>query len=201
MNVLGIAFDCKLNWQTQIKSTITKSKKALNAIKLIRHYFNKDELLNLITSNYYSILFYNSKIWHIPTNTNNSKKHLMAASALPLKLCLRKYDRNISYQNLHTMLKRANPTQLMAYKHALLLHKIYNDDSNSPKWLDLFSNQTFNNHNANANFVDMSVFKIGKNILSNRSTILNNKIPYHLLNKDYLTFKISCKEMFVKNPV
>ena len=86
----------------------------------------------------------------------------MAASALPLKLCLRNYDRNISYENLHTTLKRANPAQMMAYKHALLLHKVYNDNSNSPEWLDLFSNQTFNNRNAHANFIDMSVFKIGK---------------------------------------
>ena len=33
MNVLGVAFDCKMNWQTQIEQTITKAKKALNATK------------------------------------------------------------------------------------------------------------------------------------------------------------------------
>ena len=71
MNVLGVSFDCKLNWQIQIEGTISKAKKALNAIKLIRKHFNKQELLKLITSNYYSILYYNSEIWNIPSITQN----------------------------------------------------------------------------------------------------------------------------------
>ena len=50
MNVLDVAFDCKLNWQIHKENTITKAKKALNANKLIYKYFDKNELLNLITS-------------------------------------------------------------------------------------------------------------------------------------------------------
>ena len=69
INVLGITFDSKLNWQNQIENVITKAKKALHAIKLVRKYFNKNELLRLITANYYSILYYNSEIWHLPSNT------------------------------------------------------------------------------------------------------------------------------------
>ena len=56
MNVLGVAFDSKLSWNTQIANSITKANKALNAIKIIRKYSNTKELLSLITSNYYSIL-------------------------------------------------------------------------------------------------------------------------------------------------
>ena len=86
----------------------------------------------------------------------------MSASALPLKLCIFNYDRNISYQSLHTISKRANPNQIIIYKHALLLHKIYNDKTNSLVWLDLFTNQTFNNRSPNIYFIDTSNFKIGK---------------------------------------
>ena len=39
-----------------------KATKALNAIKLIKKNFNSDELLRLVTSNFYSILFYNSEV-------------------------------------------------------------------------------------------------------------------------------------------
>ena len=42
MNVLGVSFDCKLNWQSQIQNSISKAKKALNAIKLIRKFFYKE---------------------------------------------------------------------------------------------------------------------------------------------------------------
>ena len=198
MNVLGVAFDCKMNWQTQIEHSITKAKKALNAIKLIRKHFKSNELLNLITSNYYSILYYNSEIWHIPSNTHNSKKQMLSASALPLKLCTYNYDRNISFQALHTLHKRATPPQIMAYKHALLLHKVYNDNSNSPEWLDLFANQTFNNRSRLANFIEINKYKIGKNLLCNRFTILNNKISYESLNLSYESYKINCKELLLK---
>jgi hypothetical protein len=87
MNVLGISFDSKLNWQFQIQNAITKSKKALHAIYLIRKHFTKTELLQITTSNYYSILYYNAEIWLTPTLNNNSKRALMSASAAPLKLC------------------------------------------------------------------------------------------------------------------
>ena len=71
MNVLGVSFDSKLNWQIQIQNSITKAKKALNAIKLIRNFFTKNELLTLITANYYSVLYYNSEIWYLQSNTHN----------------------------------------------------------------------------------------------------------------------------------
>ena len=43
---------------------------ALSAIRLIRNYFNTDELLKLITSNFNSILYYNSEVWHLRTLQN-----------------------------------------------------------------------------------------------------------------------------------
>ena len=50
----------------------------------------------------------------------------------------------------------------------------------------------------NANFINTSNFKIGKNMLSNRFIILNNKITLSSLNKSYGSFKIDCKRMFLK---
>ena len=75
MNVLGVAFDCKLNWQIQVQKTITKAKSSLHAIQLISKHFNKKELLQIITANYYSILYYNSEIWHLPSLTNLTKNN------------------------------------------------------------------------------------------------------------------------------
>ena len=164
-NVIGVMFDSKLNWQTHIENATTRAKKALHVINLIRKHFCKDELLNLITSNYYFILYYNSEIWHIPSNTHNSKKQMMSASAAPIKCCARFYDRNISHKTLHTIVKRAIPSQIMYYKQALLLHKIYNDENSSHKWLSLFYNQTFNNRALATNFIDNSKYKIGKNLI------------------------------------
>ena len=62
MNVLGMAFDSKLNWQKQVQIAITKSLKSVHAIKLIQKHFNKKEILQILISNYYSVLFHNSEI-------------------------------------------------------------------------------------------------------------------------------------------
>ena len=59
INVLGVLFDSKMQWIDQVSQAITKSKKALHGIKLIRKYMTKSEIKMLITSNFYSILYYN----------------------------------------------------------------------------------------------------------------------------------------------
>ena len=59
MNVLGIAFDPKLNWQTQVEN---KSKPIITGHKLICKHFPSDKLLQLITSNFYSLIYYNREM-------------------------------------------------------------------------------------------------------------------------------------------
>jgi hypothetical protein len=57
MNMLGVTFDSKLNWSEQVLLAVVKAYKCLNDIKWIRKYFNPNELLKLITSNFYSVLY------------------------------------------------------------------------------------------------------------------------------------------------
>jgi predicted secreted protein len=65
INVLGVTFDSKLGRSTHINKAVGKANKALNAFKLKRKFFNTTELMSLITSNFYTILYYNSEVWHI----------------------------------------------------------------------------------------------------------------------------------------
>ena len=58
INVLGVIFDSKLTWADHISHAIKLSNKALNAIQIIKRFFSKRELLSLVTSNFYSILYY-----------------------------------------------------------------------------------------------------------------------------------------------
>ena len=60
INVLGVLFDSKLRWEPQVQRTVQKAEKALNAIRLIKNYFEQSDLLRLITSNFYSVLYFNS---------------------------------------------------------------------------------------------------------------------------------------------
>ena len=197
MNVLGVLFDSKMQWQPQIQNTANKSKRALHAITLIRKYFNNEQIMKLITACYYSVLYYNAEVWLLPNLRPQSKQKMLSASAAPLKLITRYYESTMSFESLHRLNKWATPSKMTEFKHALLLHKTYNDESMSLDWTDLFFNQQFNNRSPQVKFFNNSKFKVGNNVLSNRLVILNGKIPLEWLNENFESYKIKCKQLFV----
>ena len=95
--------------------------------------------------------------------------------------------------------KKSNPPQMMKYKLALQLHKLYNNENMSDDWLSLFFNQNFNGRNSKANFRDTSNHKIGKNLIANRLSTLNNEIEYDWLNLEKESYKLKCKILFLSN--
>ena len=100
INVLGVIFDQKLQWSNHISHCVSKSNKALIAIKMIKHFFTTKELLQLITANSYSILYYNSEIWHLDTLKHNLKQLLLSSSAKAIKTCVKYNTNDISFVNL-----------------------------------------------------------------------------------------------------
>ena len=165
--------------------------------QMIAKFFNKNELNNTITACYYSVLYYNADIWLIPTLSPALKQKLLAASSQILRISTRNFDRMTSYERLHSIANRATPEQICQYKHALLLHKIYNDNEQGADWLALNFNQNFNNRISKFITTDTCRFKIGKNIASNRLRTLNNKINLNDLNDKMATFKIKMKSFFL----
>ena len=152
------------------------------AIKMISKYFSNKELNDIITACYYSVLYYNADIWMIPSLSPALKQKLLAASSQVLRISTRNFDRMTSYQRLHSIAKRATPDQICQYKHALLLHKTYNDSDQGKEWLALNINQNFNARNPKFISADTSNYKIGRNITSNRLRSVNNKINLADLN-------------------
>ena len=197
MNVLGIIFDSKLQWGPQVENAILKSNKAKHAIMLIRKFFNKQELNTLLTSNFFSVLYYNSDVWHIPSLNPRLKQQILLASARALKLCTSNYNLTMSFIQIHTLNNRATPNQLMLYKHALLLYKIWNDKIYSDDWLSLNFQQNFNVRNSTVKLIDTSNLKIGKNIAVNRLMVINGLIEYDWLNLSINAYKIRCKTKFL----
>ena len=198
INVLGVQFDSKLSWSDQVCKSINKAKKAYHAINLIKRYFNSDELKGLLTSNYYSILYYNSEIWHIPTLSPHLKQKLLSASANAIKLSLSALPLNTSFDTIHSISKRATPTQMSTYKHALQLFKLYNSNNMSDDWVSLNVQQNFNARNDKFQIYRISNYKVGRNLIVNRFHNLNNQICYTWLNDSFNTFKVKCKKLFLQ---
>ena len=56
LTILGVIFDYRLNWNTHVGFSISKSKKALFALRLLKRFFNGNEMRSLLDTNFYSIL-------------------------------------------------------------------------------------------------------------------------------------------------
>jgi len=74
MNVLGIIFDNHLQWDRQIDKTIPEMRRAVQALRTVRRYFSKDELLKLCTSLCFSKVYYASEVWLIPNLKESFQK-------------------------------------------------------------------------------------------------------------------------------
>ena len=48
MNVLGVMFDCKLNWDLHVALAIDKAKKSLYALRLLKKIFTSNEMRILL---------------------------------------------------------------------------------------------------------------------------------------------------------
>ena len=121
------------------------------------------------------------------------KQHLLSASSSTLKIIM-PYNRDISFMNLHSMCKRATPSQIMNYKLALLAYKVFNDGYLQKEWIWSNFQQTFNNHNNKLNIYSTTNFKIGRNIPINRLNHIKNLIyisltfPGHFQNQVEVPF-------------
>ena len=198
INVLGVQFDSKLQWSDQIAQSINKSKRALHAIRLISKFLNKSEVKQLLTSNFFSILYYNCEIWLMPSLSPILKQHILAASSYALKLLNNKSDLRISYDELHKLHNRALPMDMMKYRLSIQLYKIYNGYIKNEDWMDMNWQQNFNNRLTCVQINDFSRIKIGKNSILNRLGVLNNEIKYTWLNLSLNSFKLKSKSLFLK---
>ena len=87
-NVLGVLFDGKLNWNWHVAKSISKAKKSFYALRLLKRYFNNDQMRILFDANFYSILYYNSVVWLTPNLSSEMKQSLLSVSANALRSCL-----------------------------------------------------------------------------------------------------------------
>ncbi len=140
-------------------------------------------------------MYYGSEICHLPTLKSNCKKLLLSTSANALKLCNAFYDPSISYVELHKLHKI--PNNFCTYRHCFLLFKVINSKISKRDWLDLNFQMLNTSRQTRLEIRNCSVYKVGKNILSNWLSCPNRKIQLDLWNLPFKTYKIKCKNLFL----
>ena len=202
INILGVIFDSQLSWYEQINKAIAGSRKTLYAIEMIKKYFSEPELKIMLTSLFYSKLFYGSEIWHSPFLKENLKSRLLSASSQALRKVLTKnkpcdFTQIISNSNIHILCNRATPEKVMQYKMSLVLFETFNNKFPLYDWTDLNFNNTLTRRETNFSCIKENNYRVGLNKLSNRYSILNGKIPLQWLNLPKLSYKLKCKSNFL----
>ena len=182
-----------------ISQAINNSKRALHGIKLIKKFLSKDEIKMLLTSNFYSVLYYNCEIWLSQGLNVRNKQQLLAASSNALRILNNVSDLRVSSVQLHNSEKRALPMNFAKYRLAIQLFKLYNGGYESDDWQDLNVQQNFNARCDTFHINDCSKMKVGKNILCNRLTCLNRQVKLDWLNLSLTAFKLKAKNIFLTN--
>ena len=201
MNVLGVIFDSKLNWNSHVASAISKSRKSLFALRLLRKYFNDNEMRILLDSNFYSILYYNAVLWLTPELSSVMKQALLSISANALRSCMMSRCPEISFITIHTLCKKFTPSQIMSYQSSLHLYKSLNDlyESCSTEHATLLSNIVCTRRQLNFEIIRNNKNKIGMNCLSNKFYHISKLISLNNLNLNFVHFKKLMKIQFLKN--
>ena len=151
----------------------------------------------LLTSNYYSVLYYNSDVWLIRSLSVSIKKLLLSTSSNTLKVAINYRFQFINYIELHKMAGRATPSMLTNYKLALMLYNIYNSVNQSDEWVHLKLNHVTTSRQTCFHINRNNRIIIGLNTISSRLIFRNDKIPLELLNKGYDSYKVECKCLFL----
>ena len=201
MNVLGVIFDSKLNWSSHVASTICKAKKALYALKVLRKFFNDQEMRILLDSYFYSVLYYNAVLWLTPELSSIMKQSLLSISANALRSCMLSNCNEISFVNIHKICKKCTPSQIMSYQAALHLHKTLSGISElcSTEHATILTNIVCTTRQLKFEIIRNNKNKIGMNTVSNKFYQISKLISLDCLNFTFVHFKKIMKIQFLKN--
>ena len=126
-------------------------------------------------------------------------KKLKLASANAIRSCDKSLTIFHTHTQIHSIANRALPDQMLNYKHAISMHKLYNHCQPETKFIQMNFQLNQNQRIKHANFFSRQHYDTGKNILLNRLAHLNDKIEKSWLELNIDTFKVKCKQLFLQH--
>jgi hypothetical protein len=193
MSVLGVMFDSKLEWSLQVENSVRKARSALQGLRILNKYFTTPERLVLITSFFYSRLYYGSQVWLIPSLKRSLKSKLFSASGAALRLL----DKDMSFKALHKKYNRATPTQFQKYTTAISLYDLVKKEIPEDEWINLQFNIQNDRRNMKLSFQANNKLKCGLNCLSNRFKSITNEIDKQWIDLTRDAYKTKCKKRLI----
>jgi len=170
MKALGVWLDSNLFWEHHIGNVAKACNKINMGFRLIKIYFDEQELLKLATALFYSKMYYGASVWLSQLLPVKLYKQLMATSSSVLKTITgvrcNEVDK-VWYLKLLQMMHRATPLMMPYYTQATTLHSIMSTQIPEPIYEDLLIHHQDIRHHYKSAFIKNNKAISGKNIFNN----------------------------------
>ena len=94
-------------------------------------------------------------------------------------------------------MQKSHPENVLKYKLALCLFKLYNENFNSIEFAQLNFNQVLTGRQTHFKTLKNNAYKVGLNSLTNWLYFIHDKISLEWLNLTFGTYKMKCKKAFL----
>jgi hypothetical protein len=198
MKALGVFISRDLSWSKHVDHMLNKSSHIIKRINYLAKWLNQKELLQLVTSQYFSIIYYCSPVW-IGCLDANTWKRINSAHYRAIRVVTRDFKRRRKRRDLDKETQRATPCEWARYAIASTVIKLYN--SSDAHIADVIRSSAYINDRMprKAKFIDRSRLKVGRQSLQNRIGPLFASISFEWigeLSNDAL--RVSLKREFFK---
>ena len=197
MKILGVVFDTKLTWNEHVNKAISAANKAKQALKIISKYFSTEELIKLSTAYFYSRLYYGAKVWLMTSLKADLKKKLWQASSRMLQIVQKDINRQLSYDQLHVISKRASPAMWCSYVTACSMYDIIVNQVPENVLAKVTINYQPSTRRTGLLFTRSNKLKVGFNCLSNRLQLVSRELDIDVQSMSKNVFKMYCKRKFI----
>jgi len=199
IKVLGISFDKDLSWKTHFENIAKKAKYTLAKMRFLSKYLDQSSMKKVITSHYFSTIYYGSQVWLGETTLSKHWHLLNILHYKGIRTVCRDFRKRKRKAELDSILGRAKPKQWMKFSCCKLAIKLMQLERNGPPMsLSLLQNLYYNDRTGKSSIMDTSRQKIGKESFKNRLLCFKD-IDFNwknLPNDDAL--RITLKRVFFK---
>jgi len=200
MNILGTTFDNRLSWEPQLHRATRRCQSLKPALRILAGKLNRKEFLQIVTSHYYSNLYYCSELWFHPL-PSRLKRKINLIHFFPLRLIMRDYKRELSYKTLCKKTQRASPSDLNDFKLAKCLISLSNNCAPFSLFQDLLVNVVVESRSPfRPWFLDTSRSRLGRQSFCNRVNNISKRLSFDWYGIDInpITVRRNLKPIFYK---
>ena len=202
MKVLGLTFNYNLDWSIHVANCVKKAAGLLGRLRFMRKNLTQEQTLRIITSHYYSMVYYGSPVWMTSATLSSSEWRLLNTSHYKaLRTAVKDVKRRWSRERLNNVCQRATPREWAHYGVANLVASILQSGEPCELHCAILQEMTINDRMpARPQFYDSSRLKVGRQAIQNRisETAKLIKEDWHskAISKDQL--RIIFKRSFFK---